>query len=352
MSCSMSDRRGRSINAAALAAGVAAVITASTHAGTVSVSYDEPSLDRWMYPFNPTPGTRGECSVFGTTGDDRFDDRDGQMIVAFDTSADVPPARGTNAYDLVSARLTIEVSQDLLFVYDDSQDSYRAFLDPADPDYVADADPGQPLEMFGLGFRLGLDALTFEEDTPYTFGPPIGQRIRTAFGADVDELGAPFDVSLNVVDRFDPQPWAVGTMPTLTPGDAVPVGTEVVFDLDLSHPGADLYLREALDLGVMQLCVTSLTLVEEQGAEFPSFYTKENSLVALGLASAARLELEVELLCPADVDGDGAAGFGDILAVLAAWGPCEGDCLADVDGDGMVGFSDVLTILSTWGACP
>ncbi len=28
--------------------------------------------------------------------------------------------------------------------------------------------------------------------------------------------------------------------------------------------------------------------------------------------------------CPADLDESGAVDFGDILAVLAAWGPCEG----------------------------
>lgn len=54
--------------------------------------------------------------------------------------------------------------------------------------------------------------------------------------------------------------------------------------------------------------------------------------------------------CVGDVDGDGAVGFGDILAVLGAWGPC-GDCPEDVDGDGVVGFSEILTILGAWGDC-
>ena len=41
---------------AALAAACA--VTAPAIAGTIDVSYDAPILDRWMYPFNATPGTR------------------------------------------------------------------------------------------------------------------------------------------------------------------------------------------------------------------------------------------------------------------------------------------------------
>ncbi len=48
-----------------------------------------------------------------------------------------------------------------------------------------------------------------------------------------------------------------------------------------------------------------------------------------------------------DIDGDGMVGFSDILAVLAAWGPCAG-CPADLDGDGMVGITDLLIVLVAW----
>lgn len=55
-------------------------------------------------------------------------------------------------------------------------------------------------------------------------------------------------------------------------------------------------------------------------------------------------------LCAEDVDGDGAVGFSDILAVLGAWGPCGG-CPEDIDGDGVVGFAEILRILGAWGGC-
>jgi len=55
--------------------------------------------------------------------------------------------------------------------------------------------------------------------------------------------------------------------------------------------------------------------------------------------------------CPPDVDGDGEIAFGDLLAVLSAFGPCDA-CPEDVDLDGEVGFSDLLGVLSAFGPCP
>lgn len=55
--------------------------------------------------------------------------------------------------------------------------------------------------------------------------------------------------------------------------------------------------------------------------------------------------------CPADVTGDGAVGFDDLLGVLAAFGRL-GRTPADVDADGEVGFSDVLAVLAAFGPCP
>ncbi|MBT8485536.1 MAG: hypothetical protein HKO59_01710 [Phycisphaerales bacterium] len=56
--------------------------------------------------------------------------------------------------------------------------------------------------------------------------------------------------------------------------------------------------------------------------------------------------------CPADIDYDGVVGFGDLLGVLARWGPCLGwGCEADIDDNGDIGFGDLLAVLSTWGPC-
>ena len=61
--------------------------------------------------------------------------------------------------------------------------------------------------------------------------------------------------------------------------------------------------------------------------------------------------LQVELPCPADLDESGDVGFPDLLALLAAWGPCKGDCPEDLDASGDVGFHDLLLLLAAWGRC-
>lgn len=75
---------------------------------------------------------------------------------------------------------------------------------------------------------------------------------------------------------------------------------------------------------------------EEAGAMVSNFY-------AYALAGPS---------CVGDLDGSGALDFGDLLAILAAWGPCEGECPEDLDGSGAVDFGDLLLVLGEWGPCP
>ncbi len=56
-----------------------------------------------------------------------------------------------------------------------------------------------------------------------------------------------------------------------------------------------------------------------------------------------------EAPCPADIDGDGVVGGGDLARLLNAW---EGaDSEADIDQDGVVGGADLTLLLSAWGLC-
>lgn len=55
--------------------------------------------------------------------------------------------------------------------------------------------------------------------------------------------------------------------------------------------------------------------------------------------------------CPADITGDGYVSTTDLLAIIAAWGDCDG-CPADINGDGTVSTTDLLTVIAAWGACP
>ena len=53
-----------------------------------------------------------------------------------------------------------------------------------------------------------------------------------------------------------------------------------------------------------------------------------------------------------DLDGDGTVGITDLLALLAAWGPCSApcppSCPADLDSDCAVGLTDFLLLLDNW----
>ncbi len=52
--------------------------------------------------------------------------------------------------------------------------------------------------------------------------------------------------------------------------------------------------------------------------------------------------------CPADLDGDGVVGGGDLGVLLGAWGTAS----ADLDDDGLVDGSDLGIMLGAWGDCP
>ena len=51
---------------------------------------------------------------------------------------------------------------------------------------------------------------------------------------------------------------------------------------------------------------------------------------------------------PGDINGDGIVNTEDLLALLAAWGPCP-ECPEDINGDGTVNTSDLLILLANWG---
>ncbi len=50
---------------------------------------------------------------------------------------------------------------------------------------------------------------------------------------------------------------------------------------------------------------------------------------------------------PGDVNGDGVVNTNDLLAVLAAWGPCQ-ECSEDLNQDGFVGVDDLLMLIAAW----
>lgn len=70
---------------------------------------------------------------------------------------------------------------------------------------------------------------------------------------------------------------------------------------------------------------------------------RDGAGVALALAAAFTPASN-----PADLDGDGSVGGGDLSILLNAWGACSA-CVADIDGNGEVNGADLATLLSSWG---
>lgn len=344
-----------------IAAAAVALAARAATSGPIVAELDV-ALDRWFYPFGGNPGFETVASVFAPLTDQgfdpHFDNRDGQMLVGFDTSGEVPAGLGAAQYTVLAAVLHVTVESHLTFQYDPTPDPYRSWLLPADPDHVPDPDPGRALELFGAAFRCGHTAATFPEDGPFCggcncFPPNFCVSVRCAYPIDFAAGCAPRDVSNNVTEAFDPVPFAVGMNKGLVPGQSVPLDTVLDFQIDVEDPCVQGYLQEALDLGMIDLIVASIfPSTQQQEGTFPKLYTREHLLVELGLVEAARLSLAVSMSVPGDADGNGTVNVTDLLILLGSWGqcpaPCPPRCAADFDGDCQVTVSDLLILLGNF----
>jgi len=342
------------------------LLVATAAADVVEVNLTEPTLDRWFYPFNASPGTRVDAPIFGAITDQEvgfdpsFDNRDGQMLIGFDTTGDVPAGLGAANYTISAASVRITIKSDLTFEYDPTADPYTSWLPTLDPDYTPDPDPGRPLEIFGIGFRCDFTASTFPENGPFCdncscFPPNPCREVRCVY--PVDFTGGDCvvrDVSNNVDDGFDPVPFGVATSDTLLQGESVPSGTVLTFEIDVADPCVQQYLAGALDEGMLDLVIASIYFAAEgQAGSAPRIYCKEDLLVEIDVVDAAQLQMTVTTgQVVGDIDGDGIVGINDFLILLSEWGPCEVPCppacAADLDGDCVVGIGDFLTLLANW----
>ena len=333
---------------------LAIALAAPAFAEEFDVLFDQPQLDRWMYPFNSSSGARATMSVFGSDREvpTQFDARDGQILLAFDTDLVIPPGGTAAGYRVTSAEVTMQVQNNLVFRYDPTPDAWTTFLPATDTRRTADADEGQPVELFGVGFRGGYSAATFAEDTAFTgTGNFLSPGVRNAFAAVVDATGMPSDVSNNPRVGFQPKNFATGSIAGLAAGAQVPGDSIMRFAVDVNDPGIQAYLCQGVHAGRVFFAASALTIVQQQAGAFPVFYAKENAFVSLGLAQAARLRIKVETVpaCVAeDLDCNGVVDFGDVALALIDFGPCTG-CQADLDGTGIVDYGDVALVMLSYG---
>lgn len=241
------------------------------------------NLDRWMYPFAFTGGTRELAPTFGAAGTPGFDNRDAQFLLGFDTSAVAPAGLGAGNYQIHSVTIRTMVGAPAGFTYDPTYDSFRTYLPAAEAEFLNDADAGRPLELHGVGFRNGYTRFAFgaNDNQPLGFeessvfgAQDVGTRNAYALGFVTAGMGS--DISNNVDNRTESNPWAIGTA-ALAAGGVVPDNTMFSFTLDSANPDVRNYLQQGLNAGVLGFSITSLHAASQGGGPpTPQFVTREN----------------------------------------------------------------------------
>lgn len=316
-------------------------------ASDIAVSFAAPTGDRWMYPFATGNGSELRAPAFATPGQDAFDDRDSEFLAFWDTDGalQIPSGLGTGAYRVKSVRLAVTISSDLVFTYDPTADSVRNFLPVGSPNYIADSDPGKPIELFGVGFRGIFQSQEFQENSPFPFGTMV-KGTRNAYPAVFDEAGTPTDVSNCIVEQVDHVPFALGLTQAVAPGELVPSASTFWFEVDVCDPTIRAYLARSLNAGRLYFLISTLQPGQGGsggggGVTYPDFVTKETFP-----ALSPQLELVVSVGDPADINGDTVVDLGDFFEFFNAFDQTLP--AADVNADCQIDLADFFDFLNAF----
>jgi hypothetical protein len=170
--------------------------------------------------------------------------------------------------------------------------------------------------------------------------------------------GVSFDVSLTVPVSLELTATLLGQVVELTDGPVLPLALSgvVVFDGDVATFTASTPLQfdqtqtPAEPLPPFDLPLPT-TNPDVDANVVASLILDEIGVSLLGQIASTAEGVRVVPPCPADLDGDGAVGGGDLALFLGEWGPCLAGCAADFNADGVVNGEDFGTLLSEWGAC-
>ncbi len=322
------------------------------HSQVIEVDYDTPTLDRWNYPFNGSPGSRLSASTFGVVENPGFDDHDAQLVIGFETLGDIPAGLDPSQYRVLSATLTITNTNSDVFRYDPSYDTHDTYLfldDSLDPD------PGRPIHLWAMGYRNGYDQSTWGEFTAFGGTPSVEpvQESRHAFAAYFPVDQTPVDISNNIKFEFDPTPIAIAQTDAVLPGELVPADTTFTFEMGLCDPFVRAYLAEGLSLGEMRLTVSSLQVADggtgggSGEITYPFWYTRENPIAQI-FGYTPTLHLRVRVGSAGDYNSDGSLNFFDVSAFLSDLS--DGNLDADLNGDCSLNFFDISEFLSVFSA--
>ncbi len=316
------------------------------------VIFDTPSADRWQYPFNFNPGAETTARVFGSTADPNFstfNDRDGIFLIGWKTDEQLCSGLPPESYDIQAVRVTLTSPKGADWLIDLTPDDWFNMDYP-----ITDNDPGQPIELYGMGFGPEYTAATWGERSFYVGGDDQDFVSRDPFPfVFATTTGAKVHVEDSVKGRFTPTPWAVGHPVGYTPGhQTVPFAVTFDVGLSLSDGRVRSYFQEQLSAGRVFVAVTSLTVTSIQAPTgYPVFFTKEG---AIGDPDANAPILTVTLTPSGDLDGntlrdlDDWGALADCLSgpgrLPSPTAPLTADiclCVFDRDEDGDVDLQDV-----------
>ena len=273
------------------------------------------TLARWNYAFNGNPTARPTASVFAAFGSiPDFDTRDAQYLLGWNTTNRIPAGQGAKNYLVRRARVTLTIASGNQYAYSGTLRDYRSYLPANDPRSLATTNTGSPVELFGAGFRGGYAATNYPQDGPWAANPSGGYYTnRVAYAAGYDTNGVLVDVSSNVGDNgtneiaspFEIAPFAVGQTTNVAPGQLMPVGSQLTFELNLNDPLIYSYVQSGLNDGNLSFMAGSLLNASFSGPpNYPNFYT-----IFSPVASADQfplLDIEGEIVrTNLDSDGDG-----------------------------------------------
>lgn len=298
------------------------------------------NLARWMYPFNSNPASRPTASVFGSLGSTPdVDSRNAQYLLGWTTTNQIPAGQGAKNYLLRRARVTLTIATGNQYTYTGALRDYRTYFPTNDPRYLPAPSSSSPVELFGAGFRGGYTAATFPQDGPWGVVPGVYYTNRTVYAAGFDTNGVLVDVSNNVGDDgtneidtpFEVAPFAVGQTTDVAPGQLMPVGSRLTFDLNLDDPLIYGYVQQGLHDGNLSFVVTSLVRASLGGPPtYPNFYTIFSPIASTNQFPVLDLEGAI-VRTNVDSDADGLPDdwenfyFGSLLT----------GATNDVDADGV-----------------
>ncbi len=253
---------------------------------------------------------------------------------------------------------------------------------------TGDLDNDKDLD-FAVPITSGVEAIFFEKGKPvaqHTLPTGDGPSdIATSYDggeidlfADLDGNGLPDLVTANTADEtisimINAGGGAFETTVSLPVGDNPRSVTALDVDADGDVDIALIADDEDLMLPVVQILRSSFAESGEvsfasvetvDAGEEPAFVraadldgdgvadlltVNDGGGAADGLVGSANAFLNFSSVCVADISGNGAVDFADVLAILGAWGNPGGP--EDLSGNGVVDFADLLIVLGAWGVC-